>query len=316
MPDKTEKKQFSEELFDNSVTDILDKALAAGHGSPLDGTAGSLVPGDLLKVRAEYIKSRLDDILLSDHPDMALVYLKLTSFLEHYLPDIYTLWEFDDHSEDHKNLWEHTLKVVSQTPKNAILRWTALLHDIGKIKTKKTDDKGRVNFIGHERVGAEMAAKIMKKLRFKPEEAEKIRFLVLSHLRCTQYDSSWTDSAVRRLGKELGENLHDLIEHSKADITTKHAKKKEKYHTLLDELSQRYGKIQEEDSRPPLLPSGLGSHIMQAFDLQPGPVVGKIRSVLQERVESGTLEPAREPEYYIEYLKNEGNIVIKGAVKT
>ena len=291
--------------------EILDKALVAGNGSPLDGTARPLESRDLEKVRPEDIKSRLDDLLLSDHPEMALVYLKLTRFLEHYLPDIYALWEFDDGSKDYKNLWEHTLKVVSQTPENVILRWTALLHDIGKIKTRKIDDKGRTNFIGHDQVGAGMAAKIMKKLRFQPEDAEKIRFLVRNHLRCTQYDSSWTDSAVRRLGKDLGEHLDDLIEHSKADITTKHARKKEKYHTLLDELSQRHKKILEEDSRPPPLPSGLGSHIMQAFDLQPGPAVGKIRSALQDRVESGTLEPAREPEYYIEYLKNEGNIVIK-----
>ncbi|MFH1438843.1 MAG: HDIG domain-containing metalloprotein [Pseudomonadota bacterium] len=293
--------------------EILNRALVAGKGSPLDGTAIPFEPRDLERVGPEDIKTRLDDILLSDHPEMALVYLKLAGFLEHYLPDIYALWEFDDGSEEYKNLWEHTLKVVSQTPASTILRWTALLHDIGKIKTKKIDDRGRINFIGHEQVGAAMASKIMKKLRFRPEEAEKIRFLVLSHLRCTQYDSSWTDSAVRRLGKDLGEHLRDCIEHSKADITTKHAGKKEKYHTLLDELSRRHEKILEEDSRPPHLPSGLGNQIMQAFDLQAGPAVGKIRSALQERVESGTLEPAREPEYYIEYLKNEGNIVIKGA---
>ena len=311
MPDRDEKNPFSEKIFDNSVTAVLNGALLAGQGGILDGTAGPLEPRDLENVSPEDVKDGLDDILLSAHPETALVYLKLTGFLEHFLPDIHALWEFDDGSEEYKNLWEHTLKVVSQTPNNAVLRWAALLHDIGKIKTKKIDDRGKINFIGHEQVGARMASKLMKKLGFAPEEAEKIRFLVRNHLRCTQYDSSWTDSAVRRLGKELGEHFGDLIEHSKADITTKHARKREKYHALLDELRQRYEAILEEDSRPPLLPSGLGTHIMQAFDLQPGPEVGNIRGALEQLVESGKLEPAREAEYYIDYLKNEGNIVME-----
>ena len=309
MPDFKSKSPFSDEFLASAASRVLEGALRAGSREVLDGSVAPLRPEDLEGLRAGDLRTMVEQVLMTPRPDMALIYLKLTSFLAACLPEIDGLAAFDDGSDEHKDLWDHTLKVVAQTPKESTLRWAALFHDIGKLRTKTTNEKGQVHFIGHERVGAAMAARIMKKLQFPVEEAEQIRVLVLEHLRCGQYDSDWTDSAVRRLGKELGGRFEELIKLSRADITTKRIKRKEAYLRLLDELWERFGKIREEDSRLPPLPSGLGDLIMEAFGLEPGPEVGRIRGALEALVTSGQLEAGREPEYYINYLNTEGNIV-------
>lgn len=309
MPDKRLKNPFSDGFIDSSVMKVLRNAFQAGSGKLLDGTMQHMEPEYLEQADPREIKLMFEDILLTDNPDIALIYLKLAGFHAYCFPEIDALSELNDGSNDYKDVWDHTLKVVAQTPKKNILRWAALFHDIGKLKTKEANEKGEIHFIGHEGVGAGMSVKIMKRLRFPRWEAEKIRFLVLNHLRCGQYDSSWTDSAVRRLGRELGEHFEDQIELSRADITTKHIRRKEKYFQLLDELSVRHRKIQEEDSRPPLLPAGLGNHIMKTFNLPPGPEVGRIRNALELLVEAGKLKAGQDSEYYTNYLNGKSNIV-------
>jgi poly(A) polymerase len=307
MPDSRQKSPFLDGFIENSLLAILENARLAGHGQSLDGTVEAVDPGTLERSDPARIKEQLDRILVSPHPDIALIYLKLSQFLKFYIPDIDALTEFDDGSREYKDLWDHTLKVVSQTPPKQVLRWSALLHDIGKLRTKRSNDKGEIHFIGHDTVGARMSEKILKRLRFPADEEGRISFLIRNHLRCSQYESSWTDSAVRRLGKELGEHFEDLIELSRADITTKRHRRREKYLKLLDELDSRLAEIRREDDRPPLLPSGLGDHIMKALNLAPGPEVGRIRNRLLELVKEGTL-PAGEPcEYYINYLNSVDN---------
>jgi poly(A) polymerase len=304
MPDFRQKSPFLDGFIENSLLVILENAELAGQGRILDGTVEPVDPEDLTRSDPAGIKERLDRILVSPHPDIALIYLKLAQFLKFCLPEIDALTELDDGSKDYKDLWDHTLKVVSQTPPRQVLRWAALLHDIGKLRTKRSNDKGDIHFIGHETVGARMSEKIMNRLRFPADEAGRIGFLVRNHLRCSQYESGWTDSAVRRLGRELGEHFEDLVELSRADITTKRHRRREKYLKLLDELDARLIEIRREDSRPPLLPSGLGDHIMKALGLSPGPDVGKIRNRLLELVKDGALLAGEPCEYYINYLNS------------
>jgi len=313
MPDFRQKSPFLEGFIENTLLAVLENAGLAGQGRSLDGTIEPVDPKDFETSDPLRIKEQLDRILTSPHPDIALIYLKLAQFLKICLPDIDALTEFDDGSREHKDLWDHTLKVVGQTPPRRVLRWSALLHDIGKLRTKRSNEKGEIHFIGHEIVGARMAEKIMKRLRFPSDEADRISFLVLNHLRCSQYESSWTDSAVRRLGRELGEHFEDQVELSKADITTKRHRRREKYLKLLDELGSRLHEIKREDSRPPLLPSGLGHHIMKALGLSPGPEVGKIRNRLLELVKEGKLSAGQPCEYYINYLNSNDIAVNNGA---
>jgi poly(A) polymerase len=309
MPEFEGKSPFSEEFHASSASRVLEGALRAGRGEAMDGTVAPLGPQDVEGLQGSDLRTMIEQVLMTPRPEMALIYLKLTGFLAVCLPEIDSLAAFDDGSDEHKDLWGHTIKVVAQTPRERKLRWAALFHDIGKLRTKTTNEKGQIHFIGHERIGAAMAARIMKRLQFPGEEAEEIRILVLEHLRCSQYDSEWTDSAVRRLGKELGGHFENLIKLSRADITTRHARRKEAYLRLLDELWERFERIREEDSRLPLLPSGLGDHIMQAFGLEPGPEIGRIRGALERLAASGQLEARREPEYYINYLNTRGDIV-------
>jgi len=301
---------FQNKEIPDNIRKIFEYAIKAGNGETIDGSIPKLDSASISpNLDGTEIRSLIESALMTPKPDISLIILKISGFLQFYLPEVDRLASFTEDNGEHKNLWEHTIMVVAQTPQKAFLRWAALLHDIGKPRTKKRSDNGEIHFIGHEKIGAKMTEKILRRLNFPEKEAKQIVFLVLNHLRCSQYDSLWTDSAVRRLYKELGENFENLLEISRADITTKRSKKREKYLKLIDELHSRALKIKEEDSKPPLLPSGLGNRIMEIFSIPEGPKIGKIRSSLEKLIEQGKLEAGREPDYYIEYLNSNPDII-------
>ncbi len=134
----------------------------------------------------------------------------------------------------------------------------------------------------------------------------KGRLLILHHLRANQYDGSWTDSAVRRFDREMAEHLDDLLQLSRADITSARKRKRETAIGQLDHLWQRIQALREIDSRQAPLPSGLGNHIMQRFDLQPGRAIGDMKRALEQAVAGGRLEPQQDSEYYVECLHDLG----------
>jgi poly(A) polymerase len=164
-----------------------------------------------------------------------------------------------------------------------------------------------VQFLGHAEKGAAMFRKIARRLAFTAVQAETIHFLILKHLRASQYEGQWNDSAVRRFYREAGEHLEDLLDLSRADITTRRAGRKAEALKHIDELSDRIRTLMDADARVPSLPAGLGNHIMKRFDLKPGPLVGKLRDLLEEAVEQGDLEAQREPDHYLEYLARRTN---------
>ena len=149
-----------------------------------------------------------------------------------------------------------------------------------------------------------MVRRIARRLKFPKEQSTRIHFLILKHLRANQYEGQWTDSAVRRFYKEVGEHLTDLLDLSRADITTARPAKKNRALRHLDELSRRIQELKEFDAKIPPLPSGLGNVIMSHFQLPPGPRIGDIRRHLEQQVESGVLEAQRGPDYYLEYLES------------
>ena len=183
------------------------------------------------------------------------------------------------------------------------MRWAALFHDIGKVPTRALTSDGKVTFHGHAEVGARMFDKVCRRLQLADPLRAKVRFLIQQHLRANQYDGTWTDSAVRRFDREMGEHLDDLLLLSRADITSARRHKRERALAQIDELWQRIQELRELDSQVPPLPTGLGNAIMQHFELEPGRIIGELKRALEAAVEAEDLEPHHEAEYYIQFIE-------------
>jgi len=161
-----------------------------------------------------------------------------------------------------------------------------------------------VHFFGHSEVGAAMFRKRLgQRLGFDGELYDKVHFLILHHLRASQYAGDWTDSAVRRFGKEMGDGLTDLLDLSRADITTKRPERKKRGLRQISELSQRIDELRAEDAKVPPLPKGIGSEIMRRFELPASRLIGDLRDQLEREVDAGRLEPQRDAAYYVAWLE-------------
>jgi poly(A) polymerase len=210
---------------------------------------------------------------------------------------------FGDGEWRHKDVWKHTKQVVWQSVPRLEVRWGALLHDIGKPKTRSIAPNGEVHFFGHSEVGAAMFRKrVAKRLGFTGELYERIHFLILYHLRASQYDGSWTDSAVRRFGREMGDGLTDLLDLSRADITTKRPERKKRGLRQISELSSRIQKLEHEASKLPPLSKGIGNAMMQHFGLGPSRRIGELKALLETEIAEERLEARREDAYYLAWL--------------
>jgi poly(A) polymerase len=202
----------------------------------------------------------------------------------------------------HKDVWRHTKQVVDQAARTPPIRWSALFHDVGKPQTRGISASGKVTFHGHSELGAKLFDRIARRLAFPPAFRQRVRFLVLHHLRASQYAPSWSDSAVRRFDREMGEYLDELLLLTRADITSAREEKRASARRRLDALQARILALREMDARVPPLPSGLGNQIMSRFDLEPGRQIGRLREVLEEAVGAGRLEARRDAAYYLDYL--------------
>src|SRR5688572_4321865 len=233
------------------------------------------------------LRARLDRIMLGKDPEAGLDALLACGALGAILPEVGALVGFGDGEWRHKDVWKHTKQVVRQAVPRLEVRWAALLHDIGKTKTRSISPDGEVHFFGHAEVGARMFDKIDRRLPiFMKEEPLKrsIRFLILHHLRASQYEASWTDSAVRRFAKEMGPCLDDVLHLSRADITTKRPEKKRRGLRQIHDLAERVRLLVEQDSVVPPLPGGIGDAIMLAFGIPPSRRIGELKRALEEAV--------------------------------
>ena len=271
---------------------------------------------NVLDVPREVWRKEMDKLLCDRYPSKGLTFLAETRVLRYILPEVYCLYQFslESREDQHKNVWEHTLKVIEKCPNSPVLRWAALIHDLGKVWTKDEDREGRVHFLRHEEVSAMLFDGIWRRFQMPEDTAKKIWFIVRNHSRINLYREEWSDSAVRRLMREMGESLEDLVEFSKCDLTSRREKRVQMIRSLLTELQIRIRELREQEATKNPLPKGLGNLIMEEFDLKAGPHIGRIRNALLRLIEEGELEGNKEPGYYVEYLKKH-NEIIEDALK-
>ncbi len=287
------------------VVEALERSVVAAERGETERPLVLVRRVDLAGVTPEEVRSQLDRVMLGTHADAGLDSLLATGLLDLILPEIEALVGFGDGEWRHKDVWKHTKQVVTQAESRLEIRWSALFHDIGKVRTRTIAPNGEVHFFGHAEVGARMFDKLEKREGlFRADAAlrKEIRFLVLHHLRASQYAGDWTDSAVRRFAREMGPYLGDLLCLSRADITTKRPEKKRRGIGMINELSERIAVLAEEDARVPPLPTGVGDELMKAFSLPPSKLVGDIKRALEMAAEAGEIESRRESAYYVEYV--------------
>jgi poly(A) polymerase len=260
-------------------------------------------PAEWRAVPVAEFREQMDRLLCGKFPEPGLDAIDSVGGLDAWLPEVAAMVGFGDNEWRHKDVWKHTKQVVKQSVPRVEVRWGALLHDIGKPKTRRIDERGNVSFHGHAEVGAAMFRKrVADRLGFEGEQRERIHFLILHHLRAAQYDDSWTDAAVRRFYKQMGEGLRDLLDLSRADITTKRPEKRRRGVRQISLLAKHIRELQEEDSRVAPLPKGLGTVIMKEFGVPPSKRLGDLMKQLEDSVEAGDVESEQPAEYYIAYL--------------
>ena len=269
--------------------------------TPLPGRPGE---EEWRVLSAADVRPYLDRLMLGKRPDAGLDALLDVGFLDAWLPEISAMVGFGDGEWRHKDVWKHTKQVVWQSVPRLNVRWGALLHDIGKLKTRSLDDSGEVHFFGHSEVGASMFKKrVARRLGFEGALYGRVHFLILNHLRASQYDGSWTDSAVRRFAREMGDGLKDLLDLSRADITTKRPEKRKRGLRQISELGRRVKELSALDAKVAPLPKGLGTALSEALGIPPSKRLGELRKELEQRCERGELEAQREVDFYLDWIR-------------
>ena len=280
---------------------------------------GKLAPR-LSIVSAERISAELSKLMLSPLPGGPSAGIRLlvdTGVADEVLPEIPALrLETDEHFR-HKDVYQHSLTVLDQAialeerydlNQDLVLRLAALLHDIGKPRTRSRLPGNRVAFHHHEVVGAKMARKRLTALRFPRDVVETVSRLVELHLRFHGYgDGEWTDSAVRRYVTDAGPLLPRLHALTRADCTTRNQAKAQRLARAYDDLEARIAELAEQEELAAIRPDLNGDEIMEVLGIRPGPLVGKAyRFLLELRLEHGPLGHDRAVQELLRWAEGEG----------
>ena len=261
-----------------------------GFGIEPDALAAISERASRLKIiSGERIRDEVIKTLMTSRPELGFDLMRETGMLEAFAPELAAMYGVEQNEFHLYDVWKHTMKTVEAIPTEAglTLRLTALLHDIGKPSTKTIDDLGRAHFYQHQSVGADMAGGLLRRLRFPNSEIDAVCFMIRMHLRVGEYDELWTDAAIRRLIRDSGPFLDDLILLTEAD---KAASNTEMPGADMVKLREHMGRVLESlqgEIESPLS----GSEIMQELDLEPGKQVGEIKEYLVTQVLEGNLAP-------------------------
>jgi len=254
-------------------------------------------------ISAERVRDELIKTLMSENPRLGLAIFVETGLAQYFLPELPQLkLEIDEHHH-HKDVYEHTLTVLDQAialedrlgGPNLVIRLAALLHDIGKPRTRELIPGGGVSFHHHEVVGSKMTKKRLKELRFDSKTIDDVATLVFLHLRFHGYGSGeWTDSAVRRYIRDAGELLTHLHVLTRADCTTRNKRKADQLAATYDSLEERIVQLKEQEELDRIRPDLDGQQIMAILGISPSPLVGQAYAYLLElRMEQGPLGQER-----------------------
>ena len=300
--------------------DPLRMMRAARFASQLDFTldpevvdAMSAMASRISIISAERVREEFIKLLMSDHPRLGITILVDCGLADLVLPEIPKLrLEIDEHHH-HKDVYEHSITVLEQAIEqedrlggpNLVIRLAALLHDIGKPKTRNLLQGGGVSFHHNEVVGARLAKSRLKALRFDNETIDAVETLVALHLRFHGYgDGEWTDSAVRRYVRDAGELLTHLHVLTRADCTTRNVKKAERLARTYDDLEERIAVLAEAEELSKIRPDLDGQQVMQLLGIKPSADVGKALDFLLElRMEHGPLGQERATEELMQWWR-------------
>lgn len=255
-------------------------------------------------ISAERVRDELVKLLETDNPVPGVRLLVDTRLAERFLPELTELLDTQDDHRRHKDVYEHSLIVLQQVIElegarqhepspDLVLRLAALLHDIGKPATRRFE-RGGVTFHHHDVVGAKLAKKRLRELRFDNDTVKRVAKLIELHLRFFGYsDQPWSDSAVRRYVRDAGDELQRLHMLTRADVTTRNRRKADRLAHAYDDIEQRIAELSEAEQLAAVRPELDGEAIMRILQIGPGPVVGRAyKYLLEVRLDEGTIGEA------------------------
>ncbi len=232
-------------------------------------------------VSAERLRDELDKLIVLPKPSAGLWFLVESGLAGHFLPELPALSLEQDPIHRHKDVLAHTIAVVERTGPDKVLRLAALLHDVGKPRTRSYGADG-VSFHHHDVVGARMARERLKALRYPQVEIDEVARLVELHLRFHTYKMGWTDSAVRRYAHDAGPLLARLNEFTRCDCTTRNPRRAAELAARMDDLESRLAELREKEELAALRPELDGREVMDLLGLEPSPSVGQAMAFLME----------------------------------
>ena len=245
--------------------------------------------GRMSIVSAERISDELAKLLLGAKPSLGLELIVETGLAEEFLPELPALKLEQDPIQKHKDVLHHTFAVIERCEPDLVLRLAALLHDIGKPRTREITPEG-VQFHHHEVVGARMARERLQALRYPSAVTDDVVKLVEMHLRFHGY-TEWSDSAARRYVRDAGPLLDRLNQLTRADCTTRNPLRVKQLVALQDDLEDRIARLAEEENLEAMRPALDGREVMAHLGIEPGPLVGEALEYLMElRMERGPIE--------------------------
>ena len=284
---------------------MFEQYVALSRTGETDGKTRVPSTQELKKASSAHDVSSLHDIIMGRHVDVALEQMEKDGVLAYIIPGINDVVSMRDNSGKNrfKDLWWHTKLVVLQSKPRLEIRWAALFHDFGKPSCFSMEN-GKASFHNHEHASVKYFKEFARKFRiFTPEQYNKISFLIYNLGYVEAYSSKWTESAVRRFAKDMGDNVDDLLLLSRADTTSSKPQNRRRVQFKISELSRRIKEVRAKDSIVPPLPKGIGNAIIKLGVT--GKSIGSVKAHLEKTIESGDLKAHQDIEYYMDFLNEE-----------